>query len=143
MITIDDLEFYKERRIVFWIIGIIIMLGLSEGMNAYIVEGNFSWNIYALYWMIFTFMVLMVLSIIPLMTRKTEDWILVIGLAFLSQFLEDVMHIIAYGILSGKFILWTPLWDWLGISFPIPLFWILDFVLFGVTFMIFLAHRLR
>ena len=138
-----EFKFYKERRIILWIIATIIMLGLSEGMNAYVFENKGSWEIYIPYWIVFTITVLMILAIIPLVTRKGEDWILVIGLAFLAQFLEDIAHIIAYGIVSGKFILWTPLWDFLGISFPIPLFWILDFILFGIFFLIFLIHKYK
>jgi hypothetical protein len=119
------------------------MLGLSEGMNAYIIEYNRGWDIYIPYWIVFTITVLMILAIIPLVTQKIEDWILIIGLAFLAQFLEDITHIISYGVLSGDFVLWTPLWDFLGITFPIPLFWIIDFILFGIFFLIFLIHKYK
>ena len=134
-------KFYKEKRIVLWIIGTIIMLGLSEGMNAYVFENKGRWDIYIPYWIVFAITVLMILAIIPLVTKRNEDWILIIALAFLAQFLEDVSHIISYGLVSGKFILWTPLWDLLGVSFPIPLFYILDWLLFGVFFLIFLVIR--
>ncbi|MFW9903516.1 MAG: hypothetical protein ACFFFH_04225 [Candidatus Thorarchaeota archaeon] len=138
-----EFRFYKERRIILWIIGTIIMLGLSEGMNAYVLENKGSWEIYIPYWIVFAITVLMILAIIPLVTQKTEDWILIIGLAFLAQFLEDIAHVISYGILSGDYILWTPLWDFLGITFPIPLFWIIDFILFGIFFLIFLVHKYK
>ncbi len=131
-----EFRFYKERRIIIWIIGTIIMLGLSEGMNAYVFENKGSWEIYIPYWIVFTITILMILAIIPLVTQKKEDWILIIGLAFLAQFLEDIAHIISYGIVSGKFILWTPLWDFLGVTFSIPLFWIIDIVLFAFFFLI-------
>jgi hypothetical protein len=134
-------KFYKEKRIVLWIIGTIIMLGLSEGMNAYVFENKGKWDIYIPYWIVFTITVLMILAIIPLVTKEKEDWILIIALAFLAQFLEDISHIISFGIVSGKFILWTPLWDFLGVSFPIPLFWILDWILFTLFFLFFLAYK--
>lgn len=57
-----------------------------------------------------------------------EYWPQTVIICCTGQFVQDFTHIMVYGMITGKYQLWTPLWALLGISFPIPLFWILDLV---------------
>ena len=117
----------SRRLVVIWVAAIAILFGMIEAMAFYDRYSNGYHILMALF-------VMVLLLIIPVLSGRSNDYILIMGSAFLIQFLQDVGHWFGRAYFVGNWEfgdpLWTPIWDSLNISFPIPLFWIIDIFMF-------------
>lgn len=131
------LDVRDKTFITIWVIVIALLLGAIEAIAF---EHTERINL-PLYWAVGILMVVIILSIIPWITQKQGDWLLVISGVFLVQFLQDIGHWITRWIVlrNWKFGVdpfWTPLRDLLGMPGDIPLFWLVDLSIFTIFFSI-------
>ncbi|MCK5609626.1 hypothetical protein KAR91_47570 [Candidatus Pacearchaeota archaeon] len=135
MYTLDTKD---KTYITLWAVSIALLLGSIEAIAFASVDQ--SQIDLPLYWVMGMFTVVVILSIIPWTTQERSDWYLVIGGVFLVQWIQDIGHWVGRAMILGSWKigdpLWTPLWDVLNVDFPIPLFWIIDIVVFGIMFWI-------
>ncbi|WP_455464345.1 hypothetical protein [Candidatus Hodarchaeum mangrovi] len=133
-----DLDRYDKGAIIIWITFIALVLGGIEA-EAFVHLDYEQFN-YPFYWIMYAFLIIGLLSIIPFITREKSDWLLIIGGAFLAQFFQDIGHWLVKWVFMKTWNwgdpVWTPLWDLLNVDFPIPLFWMIDWIIFGIFFII-------
>jgi hypothetical protein len=130
------LDVRDKMFVTVWVVWFALLLGAVEAIAFEYTERI---NL-PLYWVIGILMVVVILSIIPWVTQERSDWLLVVSGAFLVQFFQDVGHWITRLVVLRNWNygepLWTPLWDVLGVVFPIPLFWMIDISIFVIFFIV-------
>ncbi|MFX1286556.1 MAG: hypothetical protein ACFFB5_23165 [Promethearchaeota archaeon] len=134
-----DLDRFDKAIIIIWACLIALLLGGIEA-QAFVYYLDYELHNFPFYWMLYAFFIFLMLSIVPFLTREKTDWLLTIGGAFLIQFFQDIGHWLTKALFQGTWKfgdpVWTPLWDLFQIDFPIPLFWIIDWIIFGVFFIV-------
>ncbi|MFW9992020.1 MAG: hypothetical protein ACFFD4_08150 [Candidatus Odinarchaeota archaeon] len=115
-------------KLIAWITALVLSLGFTEAANYYHHLNGLGWNTYWLYFLAAIITAIIVVSIIPLTTGRKTDVILSFSLLFFIQLLEDIAFHLSNFAITGKLELWKPICQILRVSFPIPLFWIIDIV---------------
>ena len=115
----------------------IIIAAVGGSIEAYyhqFIQGN-EWETLStpLMHFLLVFFAILILLIIPILTKDKEDLLFVIGCGFLLQLIEDWSYwLFRYVVLrnwtpADGF--WTPYWNVLHINFPIRLFWFIDIII--------------
>lgn len=128
-----DLTRLDKLFLLAWLSFIALLLGAIEAQA--FVFTDYNKHDFPFYWVIYAFFIICLLSIIPILfTREKTDWLLVTGGSFLMQLFQDWGHWLIRLTVNRDWQLgdplWTPLWDILGVTFPIPLFWLIDALVF-------------
>lgn len=131
LFKVYELDRPTKYLLVLLYIAIAVVGGFIEAYFHQFIQGD-EWKHFStpVIQLLLVFFAILILLIIPVLTKDKEDIFFVIGCGFLLQLIEDWSYwIFRYFFLrnwtpANGF--WTPYWDFLHISFSIPLFWFID-----------------